>query len=210
MRWQIATACVLIWLSPHAARAQSGANITLQLPSFSQFGVDTTVIVPDGGAAAFAGDRAAATGRGRFGGNRAIGMASRSSQSGVTARVHDPRQAEAALRAAAARGASGDTGTAAERAFVGRRVDDGSPLSAAELAQRRSAQGAATDQKARALFEKGRLAQAAGKHALAATYYRTSAGQASESLRGEINAQWRTLFASRAEAGQGKPTVGEK
>lgn len=196
MRWQTSLWWMGIWVSAVAAHAQSGANITLQLPSFSQFGVDTTVIVPDGGAAALAGDRAAAASSNRFGprgGSRALGAARGASQVGVTARIHDPQQAERELSIAAHRSSS--RVPLAESAARGR-TRDGSPPSVAELTARRAADDATQDRKARELFDKGRRAQAAGRNSLAATYYRTSAGQASEKLRREIHAQWRTLAAT--------------
>lgn len=202
MRWQTSLWWMGIWVSAVAAHAQSGANITLQLPSFSQFGVDTTVIVPDGGAAALAGDRAAAASGDRFGprrGSRAVGIARSASQVEVTARIHDPLHSDRQLSAAVRRPSS--RVPLAESLSARGGTSDGSPPRVAELTARRAADEAAQDRKARELFDKGRRSQAAGRNSLAATYYRTSAGQASEKLRREIHAQWRTLAAT--------PTDGE-
>jgi hypothetical protein len=188
-----------------ACAQSSGANITLQLPSFHQFGVDTTVIAPDGGSASLAGDRAAAVDSRRWnslGPQRAAGIARQSVQTSVKAQIHDPQQAEAALHAAAARNASGRTASVwnGGSPTAARIASDGSPASVAELSRRRDEQQLAGDRQARELFEKGRQAQQAGKPALASNYYRTSARQASPALRREIERHSRTLGVATTEA----------
>ena len=45
---------VVLTTVPAVAGAQSGANATIQLPSYSTFGANTTVVVPDRGASAVA------------------------------------------------------------------------------------------------------------------------------------------------------------
>ena len=206
MVWRTAFALVgLLLLSGSAVAQSSGANITLQLPAFSQFGVDTTVIVPDGGAASLGGNSAAAMDSRRFGPaspTRSFGAGRRASQAQVTARIHDPEQADAALRAAA-RAHAGGAQVKASDATVGRMPDGAAAKSVAELSRQRDQDEAARDLHARVLFEKGRRAQQAGQSSLAATYYRTSAAQASPELRKEIGAQQRTL--TQALAGS-RPT----
>jgi hypothetical protein len=92
-------ALIAMLLSVGTAQAQ-----VIQLPSFHQFSVDTTVVVPDSGAASVAGNRSGRAGRSNFNGlppARAAGIDRGASGASVHAQVHDPaaRERELALRA---------------------------------------------------------------------------------------------------------------
>ena len=98
------------------ARAALAQNVTIQLPSFHAFGVDTTVLAPDSGPSPLARERQARYGRITAGGltpQRAIGIERRDAMAAATAKVHDPQEADRQLLdAARARraGASGGVG----------------------------------------------------------------------------------------------------
>ncbi len=74
---------------------------TIQLPSFNNVGVNTTVIVPDRGSAYLGGSRRAGSNWSSFGAlprTRGWGIRRQASGMSVSARIHDPRAADAALR----------------------------------------------------------------------------------------------------------------
>lgn len=88
-----------IVLCVETARAQ-----VIQLPSFHQFSVDTTVVVPDSGAASVAGNRTGRAARSNFNGlppARGAGIEVGPSGASVHAQIHDPaaREQELSLRA---------------------------------------------------------------------------------------------------------------
>ncbi|MGD9720644.1 MAG: hypothetical protein AB7O59_16425 [Pirellulales bacterium] len=166
---------------------------TIQLPSFSSFGVDTTVVVPDSGGAYAARDRRASYGTSTFGGvplNRGWGVRRQIGGLGVTASVHDPAAADAALRGALVRRAQHSGGKSPPLAIHAGRANHDAPLgSVAEMAQRRTAAAAAANREAQATFEKGLQAQAAGKASVAAIYFRAAAAQANGPLLAKIRAE---------------------
>jgi hypothetical protein len=68
----------------------------------------------------------------------------------------------------------------------------------AELRTRQSDRWAAQQHAAYATFERGKRAEQAGKHSVAAVYYRAAARQASGTLRQVIDQQLRSLAAAQA------------
>ena len=91
------------WLAGLAACAMPEivAGQVIQLPSFHSFSVDTTVVVPDAGRATIAGNRQGRTGVSRVGphsANRSVGVDRQATGASALAAIHDPRQADAALR----------------------------------------------------------------------------------------------------------------
>ncbi len=73
---------------------------TIQLPSFHSVGVNTSVIVPDSGGAYIARDRQITGSFSTFGGiprNQGWGIRRGASSIGITAQIHDPQAADAAL-----------------------------------------------------------------------------------------------------------------
>ena len=92
----------------------SAAAQTIQLPTLSTFSVDTTVVVPDSGGAVVGGMRRASSGINRFNGlprQQAIGVERQAAGMSVTAKIHDPAEADEALlkeaRAGCQRGGAG-------------------------------------------------------------------------------------------------------
>jgi hypothetical protein len=187
-----------------ALAAEACAQV-LQLPSFSSFGVDTTVIVPDSGAARTGSVRRASSGTSSFGGiprNRVLGTSAQAAGTHVRAQIHDPQAADDALLRQAQARRAGDFGNAppAPRGGLARAAADPLAGSVVEMEQRRAEQAVAQQREAAALFEKGRRAQTAGKSSVAAVYYRMAAKQASGPLKKRIDAELSALPAGSARA----------
>src|SRR6478752_3902779 len=92
-------ALIAVFASVSTARSQ-----VIQLPSFHQFSVDTTVVVPDSGAASIAGNRTGRAARSNFNGlppARAAGIDRGASSTSVHAQIHDPVARERELTARA-------------------------------------------------------------------------------------------------------------
>lgn len=84
-------------------------NVTVQLPTFEQFGVSTTVVVPDRGSLFLGGVNGSSRGGSRFGpglpglGNRATGRAIDAGGMSISATIIDHSEIDRALLAEAAR-----------------------------------------------------------------------------------------------------------
>jgi hypothetical protein len=168
MRWAIVLCGGLSLAIPANARAQ-----TVQLPSFSTFSVDTSVLVPDRGAAPLAGSRAQRTSANRVGGAAA-----------------DPA-ARVARRAAAGRALAPVDDPTNQLSHAAR---DPAPLSPAEIDNLRAARAAQRQGEAYAWLEKARHARNAGKPAVARLYYRNAGKQADDiELRQRIDAELKAL-----------------
>ena len=203
MRSCVGYSVLLLLVSAVSARAQ-----TVQLPSFSSFGVDTTVVVPDRGAASLGGNTRIATGANDVNGiprQRAIGLNRQTGGQQVMAQIHDPREADAALlnQAGGARAAGKDRAVPLA-ASVPRAGANPALSSVVELERRRAESRSAAEREAHAAFEKGRQAQAAGKNSVAAVYYRTAAKQADPKLRKTIDAELRRMSAQPSPSGKGR------
>ncbi|MEM8943727.1 MAG: hypothetical protein AAGD11_00980 [Planctomycetota bacterium] len=89
--------------------AQPVGNVTVQLPTFEQFGVSTTVVVPDRGTLSLGGVNSSGLGSRQFApgvpglGSRAIGRASSSAGMSIRATIIDHDEIDRALLAEAAR-----------------------------------------------------------------------------------------------------------
>jgi hypothetical protein len=208
VRFQIGCFLLLVFALAMAARAQ-----TVQLPSFSNFSVDTTVVVPDRGSASLGGNSRMATGSTDVNGiprQRAIGLGQQTGRQQVMAQIHDPREADAALlgQAGGARGATNDRRPSTALAPRGA---DPALSSVVDLERRRAELRSAAQREAYAAFEKGRQAQAAGKPSVAAVYFRTAAKQADPALRKAIDAQLRRMSTEQSGSGKGpSPATREK
>ena len=191
-----------------AALAWAGANHvsaqTIQLPSFSSFSVDTTVVVPDSGRAPAAGTRRASSGTSTFGGfprQRASGSNWQAARIHVLAKIHDPAEADRALldQALAGRAPSPDPAVTLKPDVTPAATEPGL-ASVAQIERQRIAQSVARQREAFTLYEKGRQAQAAGKPGVAAVYFRTAASRATGTLKQEIDADLRSLKSPVASA----------
>lgn len=158
--------------------APLAAQPVVQLPTFRQFSISTTVVVPDSGTAYLGGISGATSGRrrGAFG-NAALGGGRQAGMAGITAQVHDFAALDAAVLQQAApkppSSAAPNRGDFAARLHnaLGR---DASPASAGNVASPPEPPSRA-DQ-AQADFQRAEQAAAQGKTALAAAYYRRVAG----------------------------------
>jgi len=189
---RVGAGVLVLWICGEA-RAQ-----TIQLPSFSTVGVSTTVVVPDSGGAYIRRDRRAAAGLNRFRGlppNRGWGIRRQAVNLGVTAQIHDPQAADAALRRSIAGSGHGKNLVQPLVIGAGQAAGDAPAGSVAELKLRHARQAVAGNGEARTMFEKGRRANAAGKTSVAAIYFRTAARQATGSLRKRIEAELAALAA---------------
>jgi hypothetical protein len=177
-----------------AAAAPAQAQ-TIQLPSFHSFSVDTTVVVPDSGSAHLGGTKRARAARDRFGPGvpqRTVGVERQASGAAALAKIHDPREREAALRREAqARGVKKE----AVAPPVDRRTAALDPpvSSIAEIKARREEEAAQRQREARTLVAKGRVAESGGKPTVARIYYRQAARLARGALKRQISADLERL-----------------
>ena len=189
--------CCTMFCTP--ALAQSGANVSVQLPNFSTFGVNTSVLVPDSGPSPLARERQAFYSRFTPGGlnaSRSVGIQRRDAMVAATVQIHDPQAADAELlRAAKARRANLSRQTLAGQIGAARRrrcraTEPGSDRSRSGRAiGRRSARGKAitgsrpsrpTGRKARSRRNLLRHGRASGHRSAQATD-RTGTGPAPDS-----------------------------
>ena len=223
---------------------------TISLPSIYTFSVDTTVVVPDSGAGFVGGTKRASSASNRLGlfpPQRAAGVERQAAGVAVTARIHDPEAADAALlkeardRRAATKSLSeyrlgeGDSpillpghrkiGTVPAGSRIGSKVapaakgsarsnhalalsaDDPGLQSVSELRRRQAASATNNDRETLELVERARRSASAGKTAIAASYYRSAARQASPALKRQIDSEWRALAAPKTTDPAVKPAA---
>jgi hypothetical protein len=211
--------CVtLIWCGVfvEGAFGQQGAT-AVQLPTYSYFTVNTTVTVPDRGMAYLGGVNRAASGWNQFGVPllpfrpfRNVGIGREVSASGmwVTATIHDfdamdryllsqPTAFSQALGTGRSQVAA--LGTALQPRDpnhgaswrLSSLADAGSPptMSVAEARAERERQQAVRAEEAAAFFERGRIAEAAGKTGVAKIYYQMAARRATGELKQQVAAR---------------------
>jgi hypothetical protein len=178
----------------------SGANITLQLPNFTVFGVNTTVLAPDSGPSPLAAERQARYSRAMYGPlspQRAIGAQRGAAMAAATAQIHDARaEDEAILRAMRARRTNWTRGSTSQLDRSGTPSDAGLQ-SIAQIERQRAQRSSAAEREALALLERARQARTAGKSGVAAIYYGMSAKKAAGQLKAQIEGELRELTAGR-------------
>lgn len=170
----------------------------VQLPSFSSFSVDTTVVVPDGGAALLGGVGRGSRATSEFGGiprRRVSGVNRQVSGAYVRALVHDPPAAEAAL----ARQAATERAADAELPLARTTPSAAGTLSLRDIERARAARADAAQGEARALLAKAQQSRADGKAGVARIYYRSAAKVATGDLRTTIERELRALDSPPAE-----------
>lgn len=100
---------LVIVLADECVLAQPQGNVTVQLPTFHQFGVSTTVVVPDRGSVYLGGVNRSSLGRTGFApgvpglGNRGIGRNTAGAGLSISATIIDHDEIDRALLAEAAR-----------------------------------------------------------------------------------------------------------
>ena len=99
----------LVWTCLLLSAEPSAAQTAVQLPTIQQFGVTTTIVVPDGGTAYLGGVNRSSRGSSSFGaglpglGNRGFGRTSSAGGVSVSTMIIDHREIDRALLAEAAR-----------------------------------------------------------------------------------------------------------
>lgn len=181
----------LLFLSLLLAASATQAQ-TVQLPTFQQFAISTSVLVPDRGGASMGGVGYSANGRVQFGsglgpGNRAAGGAMGAGGMSVSVQIHDMRELdEAVLAQAAARKARlGNSSTAASAAVA----TAAQPASLDDIARRQQDRATATEREAGQYFAKARTAESEGKAGVARIYYQMAARRASGDLQRQATAR---------------------
>ena len=188
MNTKIALVVVLCFVAGSflAAKLSAQGPTTVQLPTFSVFSVDTSVLVPDGGSASLGGISRAADGSisrgfgpGPLFSNR--GLAGTRGASGVSVHAtiidHEALDKAVLAEAAARRGDVAEDAKVKKGMALGEkasaRAGGGSTelLSVAELRRRNSAQDDAQLREAAELWEKAAAYEADQKPAVARQYY---------------------------------------
>ncbi len=181
------------------ASPQIVAGQVIQLPSFHSFSVDTTVVVPDAGRAAIAGNkqrRASASRLGPLPANRSVGVDRQATGASALAAIHDPLQADAALlRRAQAQSRAPVANSAPTLApWPGRTAaTDPAVQSVAAIERQRASRAAAVERETLALVQKARTAAVGGKLGVATIYYQRAAAQATGRLQHTIVAELEQL-----------------
>ena len=180
-----------------ATSADAQQPAVVQLPSFSSFGVNTTVSAPDRGSVSLGGVGRSSSGSTAFGpalgrGNRSFGRSLSSSNSSVHATIHDADALDrATLARAKANRASKSTSASsadARRLAAARQSSAGQvPLgSVADARRQRAAELESNQAEATANVKRARDAVAAGKSSVAAMFYKLAARQATGELKSQI------------------------
>ena len=178
----------------------------VQLPTYSMFGTQSTVSVPDRGNALLGGVNRAASGRNEFGapglpGNRAVGIDRSAAGTRVNVMIHDMAEMdERILKGSTGAPAGADSAShldpAARRLAAARASSAGRPApSVAEARRLRAAEQVNGDGEVAGYMERARNAEKSGKKNVAKIYYRMAARRASGELKEQILARLRSLEA---------------
>jgi hypothetical protein len=192
---------VFAWLVSISANPASAQFV--ELPSYSFFASDSSVLVPDRGGAFLGGVNRASSGSSQFGvpffpPSRAFGRETSAGGVGVFAQIHDMQELDAAVLARARRqnGRLTDGLGAAELQATppaAEEQDAGGLASVEELRAREAATRAAIASEAEQLIERARQANASGKSGAARIYLQMAAKRANEPLKSQILAELRSL-----------------
>ncbi len=188
---------VLLFAAPDAVTAQQLPS-TVQLPTYSFFGVGTSVSVPDRGSAYLGGVTRASSGVSEFGvpltpfRNRSFGSERSVANMSVSVYIHDfEAMEETILRQAAGATLQPRWPVAADVVRWDSRPD-GAPSpagSVADIRRHRAQEQLAREEEAVSFFERGRTAEEAGKANVAKIYYQMAARRASGALKQQITAR---------------------
>ena len=179
----LAVPLVLCSVDPAAAQQPT----TVQLPSYSTFGVNTSVSAPDRGSMSLGGGGRSSSGSTAFGPSRSYGRQSSASRTSVHARVHDlnamdrqlldqARKSYGKPSGSASRKTSGDASSAAA----------GPPGSVAEARRLHAAETASQERDALKYFAQAERSAAGGKPQVARVLYQMAERRASGELKAEI------------------------
>jgi hypothetical protein len=192
--------CISVLLAAAPAHCQ---QFTVQEPSFENFGVGTTVSVPDRGRSSVGGVRRSASARAMYGPVRtghSLGLSDRGTGLSIQARVHDQAEMDRAALDAAdnARKARNDVrlSDTAEHAYetlrTRRAVRDGAIAVRDPAGTEKASEpvagmnGPEEGPGAERLLERARQAEASGKRQLALTYLKAARDRGSVPAQKEI------------------------
>jgi hypothetical protein len=187
------------------ARAQ-----VVQLPIFRQFGVSTSVLVPDGGSVHLGGNRSAAMRSNQFGAlgvplSRSAGAVASASGVTISATIHDfEAMDQALLQQAAARRGGRPLPHSDEPSFF--ELRDAPPIGLAEIRRRQATpsgeQGkkSTADQAAEKLIAQGDAAWQNGNPGAARVYYQMAARRGRRALRDAAQAKYEMVGHGSASA----------
>ena len=192
METRVIAAAAILMLSATNAGAQ-----TVQLPTFHQFGVSTTVSVPDRGSTSLGGVRRSVTSSNQFGapglpGNRSGGAGIQGGGVGVSAQIHDFDAMEQDLhqQAAGMRRLDPRRGKVVAQENGHRNATNDSAVpSLAEIRRRKAAQ-ISIDDGVQSLMARGEEALAAGRLGTAKIYFQMVARRAKGPLRDQAIAKY--------------------
>jgi hypothetical protein len=197
------------------ASAISGVGTSVQLPTFSFFGVDTTVSVPDGGSTYLGGVSRASSGSSQFGAapfmpftNRSIGSQQSASSMRVSAYIHDFQAMDEYLLSqptAFNRGLAQPQLQVARA--IGKRVESaqaaptsGPALDVAGLRAQRLQEEQARSSESAGLLERGQAAEAAGKLKVARLYYQMAYRKADDDVKAQALARLEAISPTQPAA----------
>jgi len=197
-----ALAMFFLLAGPAALVAQQQPT-TVQLPTFSFFGVGTSVSVPDRGSTYLGGVNRASTGMNEFKTpltpfrNRSFGMERSASNMSVSVFIHDfDAMEEALLGDQPAPGmALGPRWpqTGPERLTARSAAPAPPAASVAQILQDRAREQLSRQQEAENFFQRGRSAEESGKPNVARIYYQMAARRASGDLKQQVAARLEAL-----------------
>lgn len=173
---------------------------SVQLPSYSYFGVGTSVLVPDRGSTFLGGVNRAAAGTNDLGvpllpfapfSNRGIGQDRSASHVGVSVFIHDFETMEAAIAREASRSSTLHPRLpVAQYPLPPREPASRSSLpSVTEIRRRGQSQQVSREEEALDFFRRGERAEAEGKATVARIYYQMVIRRASDDLRSQAMAK---------------------
>ncbi len=187
-------------------------QVTVELPTFSFFSVDTTVSVPDGGSTYLGGVNRASSGSSQFGAapflpftNRSIGSQQSASSMRVSAYIHDFQAMDEALLNQPTAFNRGLTQPQLQVArAIGQRVQSAQAgrgaLDVAGLRAQRLQEEQARSSESAGLLERGQAAEAAGKLKVARLYYQMAYRKAEGDLKAQALARLEALSPTQPPA----------
>jgi hypothetical protein len=208
-------ACIsllIVGLAVRPAPAQQRPATSVQLPTFSYFGISTSVLVPDRGSVYMGGVNRAQSGSRQFGapllpfGNRATGSSQSAMGSSVSVWIHDfDAMAQALLNQPTAyNGYRGGLVPRAAGPWQRRLAESQNSSSAqpapsvADIRRKRLEAQETRAGEALVFFERARKAEEAGKANVARIYYQMVARRATDELKEKALARLEAIRGSKA------------
>jgi len=229
MRWAIPLAALLLVPAVCRTVPAQQPGTAVQLPTFSQFSVSTTVVVPDRGSTLMGGVNRGATGRNEFGTplvpfrpfrNSAIGSQMGASRMRVTATIHDFEAMDNYLLSQPTSGRStfgrgwGGSATNRRRVIEPRDPSRGASwqlavpaedaraeLSGPQAAEARRLAQQQRQTEAEEFFQRGQQAEAEGKSGAAKIFYQMAARRADTALKAQVVARLEAMELAKTGAG---------